>query len=93
MPYWLCRGIDTTHATEGEKQQLQQIADTCNNLLQQLTLLQQAIDSDTVQQVQHITSGNVALGDYQALQSAKNHLQQVIDDYANNLDTQTMQQL
>lgn len=77
--------MDISAATEDEKAALQEIENSCDQLLAKIDETAHAIETTNIQEVADVTSDNVALEDKDNLQAAKDDLEQALEDYEGNL--------
>lgn len=77
--------MDISAATEDEKAALQEIENSCDQLLAKIDETARAIETASIQEVADVTSDNVALEDKDNLQAAKDDLGRALEDYAGNL--------
>ena len=70
--------------TDEEKTILEGLADEAQEILDRLDQTEQAVSTEAVNQTQEITSGNVTPGDKEALEQAKEDIEQALDQFGGN---------
>lgn len=76
--------VDTASATEAEKAALREIADTCDMLLERLEQASQAVNNETINKVEDITSDTVKPEDKDDLLAAKEKLEEALENFGGN---------
>ena len=76
--------VDQTTATDEEKAELNEILDYCESLLTKLEESAQAGDTENIDKVENITSDNVSLEDKDDLTSAKDDLENALENFGDN---------
>ena len=76
--------MDQTTATDEEKAELNEILDYCEALLTKLEESAQAGDTENIDKVENITSDNVGLEDKDDLTSAKDDLENALENFGDN---------
>lgn len=76
--------VDTASATEAEKAALRESADTCDTLLERLEQASQAVNNETINKVEDITSDTVKPEDKDDLLAAKEELEETLENFGDN---------
>ncbi len=76
--------VDTASATEAEKAALREITDTCDTLLERLEQASQAVNNETINKVEDITSDTVKPEDKDDLLAAKEKLEEALENFGGN---------
>jgi uncharacterized repeat protein (TIGR02543 family) len=89
----IAENIDIESATEEEKAALQDIIGKCDELLDKISETQNAGNTENIQNIQDIKPDNVKPEDKEELQAAKDELEQILNDYADNYTEDEKQRL
>lgn len=76
---------DRDSATENENAALDKITEKCDQLLDKLSAVEEAINTENIKNAEGITSDTVKTEDKEDLTAAKEDLEQVLEDYDGNL--------
>lgn len=85
--------VNTEYATDAEKAELKEILDTCNALLAKIEESAQAGNTENTDKVEDITADNVKPEDKDDLISAKEDLEDALDNFGDNYTQEEKQAL
>lgn len=85
--------VNTEYATDAEKAELKEILDTCNALLAKIEESAQAGNTENTDKVEDITADNVKPEDKDDLISAKEDLEDALDNFGDNYTQEEKQEL